>query len=276
MNVHLANSSKQLQGGGWSWIDNFRKGYDCVTGYESADVYLIPSPTMVQREEVLQAKKDGKKIVLRLDNVVRNSRNRNTGMSRMYDFAQIADLIVYQSQWAKNLLMPFLGKDGVVILNGTDLEVFNDYGRVTNKVYGYSRFSRDETKNFEVARFMYSAIQYADPEAELYVVGQYSQELIEGKFDFYMDEKYRYLGVLDKHKMASVYKDITYMIIPYYNDACSQTLIESLVSGCKLVPNTYLETGGSPEIIEMYNKIGARYFSLERMVNQYIEALGTL
>src|SRR5688572_26385879 len=161
-------------------------GDKMANSYEEADIYLIPSPTMVQREEVLKAKDDGKKIVLRLDNAVRNSRNRNTGMTRMYDFAQWADLVVYQSEWARDYLKPFLKKDGAVIINGVDTDLFHGEDHYDKgNIYLYSRFNRDETKNWEVARYWYSQRQIDFPDAELWIVGQFSPELVEGNFDFY-------------------------------------------------------------------------------------------
>jgi hypothetical protein len=111
MKIYIARLELGRTGGGWSFQDNFYNGLkDHVTAnIEEADVYFISSPSMVQRAEVQEAKAKGLKIVLRLDNAVRNSRNRNTGMSRMKDFAEWADLVVYQSEWAKDYLLPFTG-----------------------------------------------------------------------------------------------------------------------------------------------------------------------
>ena len=113
MKIYIAKFEPDRIGGGWSFASNFHDGMgDLITAnYDEADIYFITSPSMVQRDEVAKAKADGKKIVLRLDNAVRNSRNRNTGMTRMKDFAEWSDLIIYQSNWAKDYLMPFLKKD---------------------------------------------------------------------------------------------------------------------------------------------------------------------
>ena len=84
-------------GGGWSFMGNFAKAMkDNLTNYEDADIYFVTSASMVERDEVQKAKNDGKKIVLRCDNIIRNSRNRNTGMSRMKDMAEMADLVGLQ------------------------------------------------------------------------------------------------------------------------------------------------------------------------------------
>lgn len=281
MKIFIANSSDQQYGGGFSFIDNFKKAVPEVTdNYDEADVYLIPSPTMVEREQVIKAKDDKKKVVLRIDNAVRNSRNRNTGMSRMYDFANWANLVVYQSQWARKYLMPYLGQDGVVIHNSVDTSIFNTFSRQNqdHPVYLYSRFNRDETKNWEAARYCFSQEYRRRPESELYIVGNFSPELVEGNFDFYNGERFKFWGVQPLEAIVSIYKMSNYLLYTYFNDACSNTCIESLCCGLKLVGDEYYRTtGGTPEIIERFEeplnfKRGLEYFGLERMARQYKEA----
>lgn len=275
MKVYLAKYEPDRVGGGWSFQKNFVKAMgDTITyDYNEADIYFISSPSMVQRDEVQQAKQDGKKIVLRIDNAVRNSRNRNTGMSRMKDFADWADTVIYQSDWAREYLSEFLNKDGAVILNGVDLDLYHPAYK--NRAVLYSRFNRDETKNWEVARYWFSR-NYKDYE-KLLIVGQFSQELRDGNFDFYDDENFEYLGVLDEKNMAKLYSTTGFFLYTYYNDACSNSLIEALVSGCEIVGDEYYRgTGGAKEILDSFRQFGRNYFSVERMGEQYKKVLGTL
>lgn len=276
MKVYIAAYQPGRVGGGWSFADNLVKGLgdNITTDYDIADIFFIPSPSMVQRDEVQQAKDDGKKIVLRIDNAVRNSRNRNTGMSRMKDFADWADLVVYQSNWARDYLKPFTGVKGEVILNGVDLNLYSKphADNAENNIL-YSRFNRDETKNWEAARYWYSQYQLEHPEAMLHIVGQFSQELRDGNFDFYNNERFRYWGVLDRQPMAELYNG-TSLLYTYFNDACSNTLIEALVSGCPLVGDYYYrKTGGAEQIIETFVSEEREYFSLERMCSEYKKAM---
>lgn len=286
MKIYMAQLDLNRTGGGWSFMKNFFKGMSeyITEDYKAADIYFITSPSMVSRDDVIQAKADGKKIVLRLDNAVRNSRNRNTGMSRMYDFAQWADLIVYQSDWAYLYLNDFLGPvkaRQAIILNSVDQNLYHppstqhlDYANN----YLYSRFNRDETKNWEVARYWFSR-RSIDTSfiAKLYIVGHFSEELREGNFDFYNNEKYSYLGVLDEVAMASLYQNCKYFIYTYFNDACSNSLIEALVSGCKIVgDNYYRHTGGAEDIIREFRENGREYFALPRMIDQYKAVLEKL
>lgn len=283
MKIYIANLELGRIGGGWSFQDSFYNGMaDLVTTeYAEADIYFITSPSMVQRDEVQKAKQDGKKVVLRLDNAVRNSRNRNTGMSRMKDFAEWADLIIYQSNWAKDYLMPFLGRAGEVILNGIDTTAFRPGSQPGDEdTVLYSRFNRDETKNFEVARYWFSRYANDHPKANLIAVGQFGEEIRSANFDFYNGEQFRYLGVLPKQEMADLYRQCGKFLYTYFNDACSNTLIEALCSGCEIVGDSYYrKTGGAAEIMAVFKKAGdlekaRRFFSIERMCLQYKEAIG--
>lgn len=281
MKVYIAKSEDHRQGGGWSWISNAKKALsEVITSYEEAEIYLIPSPSMVSKEEVDKAQSDGKKIVLRVDNIVRNSRNRNTGMSRMKRFAEQADVVIYQSEFSRRLLSDYLGKEGTVILNSCDTDIFNPNGRTesTTARYIYSRVNRDETKNWEMARFTYQIEAQLKTDTHLHIVGNYSPELVEYNFDFYQNERYRYWGVMtDPSSLASLYRDSDYLIYTFWNDACSNTLIEALCCGC--LPVDYynmLQTGGSPEIIDAFTQKGEKYFGLNRMGFDYMKAMEDL
>jgi len=277
--IYIAEQENKKVGGGWSWIANAKKVLP-ITNYRNADIYLIPSPSMVSKEEVDQAKADGKKIVLRVDNIVRNSRNRNTGMSRMKRFAEQADLVIYQSEFARNLLLPYIQVDGQIILNGCDQTIFNPEGRTesTTARYIYSRVNRDETKNWEMARIYYQGKYQANNDSLLHIVGHFSPELIEYNFDFYQEEKYRFWGVMrDPASLAQIYKDSDYFVYTYFNDACSNSLIEALSSGC-LVADPYgmATTGGAIEILHAQQAFGDEYLDIKRMGKQYLEAISVL
>lgn len=282
MKVYIARQDDNKLGGGWSWISNAKKALEKhLTSYEDCDIYLIPSPSMVSKEEVDQAQADGKKIVLRVDNIVRNSRNRNTGMSRMKRFADQAHLVIYQSEFAKKLLMPYLKVDGVVILNACDTDIFHANGRQEDVIakYIYSRVNRDETKNWEMARYTFQTESEArNGQAKLNIVGAFSPELIEYNFDFYNNEKYHYWGVVsDPQSLANLYRDSDYLIYTFWNDACSNTLIEALCCGCTVADKYDMtRTGGAFEILNKFYQLGEGYFSLERMGYEYMEAMRIL
>lgn len=262
MRIHIANYEPERYGGGWSFQRNLAKGIEHVQKEES-DIYFITSPSIVSREEVHQAKQDGKKVVLRIDNALRPSRNRNTGMSRMKDFCSWADLVIYQSQWAKNFLMPFTKRDGVVILNGVDTERFSP-GRPPQDSYLYVRSSRDEGKQWIMAWYW-----FVNHPGKLEIVGKFSPENREYNFDFYNDERFIYMG--EQQNMPDVYRRNKYFLYTYLNEAGSNSLLEARASGCEII-NVYgmLDTGSAPEYMALKD------ISLERMIKEYRNAISNL
>jgi len=264
MKIYLAKYEPERKGGGWTFARHFVKGMgDLITfDYAEATHYFITSASMVQRDDVQQAKADGKHIVLRVDNAIRNSNNRNTGMTRLKDFADMADTIIYQSQWARKFLLPFTHKDGVVILNGIDTTVYNDQNRhAPESSYLYARSSRDEGKGWIDAWYW-----FVNKIGTLEIVGKFSGENLEYNFDFYNGENYRFLG--EQPSLLDNMKRNKYFLYTYLNDACSNTLIEARACGMEII-DVYgrLQTGGAPEIMELED------LSLERMCDQYKEAL---
>jgi len=261
--LHIANFEPTRRGGGWTFQANLARGVQHHS-YEDADTYFITSPSIVQRDEVVRAKQDGKKVVLRLDNVIRNSRNRNTGMTRMRDFCELADLVIYQSEWGKKFLMPFTLTDGTVILNGVDTERFKPDNRGAPDSYLYVRSSRDEGKQWIMAWYW-----FVNNPGTLEIVGKFSPDNIAFNFDFYNHERWRFMGEQDD--MVDVYRRNKYFLYTYLNDACSNTLLEARASGCEIVDVFgMLQTGGAPEIMACED------ISLERMVNQYKAELSKL
>lgn len=261
--IHLANYEDRI-GGGWSFSRNFIKCFG-QTDYGEAKIYLIAGPTLASHDDVLKAKKDGKKIVLRVDNHLLPSRNRATGMSRMKAFADIADLVVYQSEWARDYLRPIVGKDGPVILNGVDTKLFNSAGRLETKDYLYVRSSRIAEKGWERARYWFS--RHHDGNF-LFIAGKFSPDNLEYKFDFINSEKHIYLGELSQERLAQEMKSHKFFLYSYFMDCCSNTLLEARASGMEIV-DVYgdLQTGGAKEIMECED------ISLERMAKEYRNVL---
>lgn len=278
--IYIANESQQKLGGGFSFLSNLIKGMPepITDSYEEADTVFIASASMVKPEVAQKAKADRKKVVLRIDNFLKHTRNQGKGMSRMKTIAHTADVVIYQSEWARDFLSPYTSKTGPVILNGVDTKIFNSEGRVENPhpVYLYSRFNRDESKNWNVAAYHFMREHQRDQLVKLNIVGQFSQELVINNFDFYQDEIYKFWGIQPPEVMARVYKQSDYFLYTYFADACSNSLIEALLSGCEIPEycSYYLSTGGAREIVSKFKQEGSEYFSLERMCQDYREVLG--
>lgn len=281
MRIIIANESKQSLGGGWTFLRNFEK-YAKLQGAQISnlgdaghfpdrrnDIFFIPGATMVSREVVERAKHAGMKIVLRIDNIPRNSRNRNTGTSRLKDFAELADLVIYQSDWSKIYIGEWLKKDGPVIINGADHEIFNTTGSQRPKEgspqFLFAQYNRDETKRWHEAWFEFQMAHRQWPDSHLWIVGNFSPEQIEYNFDFFNGEKFEYVGVLDNPSdFAEYLRSTDWMILPYYNDACSNTLIEARLCGVKKIH--YGESGGNAQIMQT----PLEELRADRMVEKYL------
>lgn len=264
MSVHILNYEPDRMGGGWTAARYLAEGLG-QTPYNEADTVLITGPTMASHDQVNQAQRDGKKIAFRIDNAVRDSRNRGTGMSRMLSFAAAADIVIYQSNWARQFLWPYLKKDGVVILNGVDTEKFNaKYRSYENDSYLYVRSSRDEGKQWIMAWYW-----FINNPGKLNIVGKFSADNLDWGFDFFNEERYSFRSYVND--MAPIYQSNQYFLYTYLNDACSNTLLEARASGCEIV-DVYgmLQTGGAPEIMACQD------ISKERMIKEYAECLSGL
>lgn len=264
MKIHIPNFEPRI-GGGWTATRYLYDGLQ-ATRYEDADVYLITGPTMVSYEQVNQAKADGKKIVLRVDNHLLPSRNRNTGMSRMKAFAEQADLVIYQSQWAKDYISPVINKDGIVILNGVDTTRFKPASQKQGVLY--VRSSRIAEKGWERARYWYSR---NTDKGRLTIVGKFSRENMEYNFDFINNEQYSFIGEQNSETLASIMAHSQYFLYSYFMDACSNTLLEARASGCEII-DVYgdLKTGGAPEIMACED------ITVERMIKEYKQCLAAI
>lgn len=270
--IYIANQSTNSIGGGWSFISNFIKGLnknkdaERTGDLENCDIFLIPSASMIDRDTVKEAMKHGAKIVLRTDNALKNSRNRNTGMSRMKDYAKWSSLVVYQSSWCRDYLSGFLERKGVIIINGTDTSVFKDSGKKINKdadkQFLYIQFNTDETKRWHEAWYRYQMYFKSNRNCNLWLVGNFGSKEIEYNFDFFNGEPYKYWGVIDDPvQMATLMRSADMLYMPYYNDACSQTLVEACCCNLPVMQNN---TGGNIDIMR------CKDLSLERMTNEYV------
>jgi len=270
MSICILNDSSGQIGGGWTFLRNFKVGLKdiIVDNPEDADVLFIPSASMVKRDTVMSWVRD-KKIVLRCDNYLKHSRNRRTGMSRMLDYAKVADVVVYQSQWAKSFLELYNHSDGksTVIPNGSERMVVEPYEYDGRKRYLYVAANSDESKGWVMAQQKFMEIHRKE-KAELWIVGSFNSKLVEYGFDFFNDEKINYFGTVDYKEMAKIYTSCDAFLYSYFCDVCPNALNEALIYGLDIV-DCYgmLETGGAPELC----KTGGR--TSEQMCYDYRELI---
>jgi glycosyltransferase involved in cell wall biosynthesis len=278
--------------GGFQFLNNLKKSsekgnlFQIVNNWQDCDVVLITGATMTDRDEMYEAKRNGKKIVFRIDNMPKDSRNRGTAFSRMSDFAKIADFFIYQSNWAKHYVGYWIDKqldkpqNYSIIYNGVDTDIFNysDNPDDREDVYLFSQYNRDENKRFPEAAYNFHMIHRGNPRAKLFLVGQFSPELVANNFDFFDGEFVSYQGVItDRVELANIYRKCKYLLCPYYLDASPNTIAEAMA--CGLVIRLLNTDGGSLDVIsnnfdESNNR--PKIYSIDEMSKEYLKVFENL
>lgn len=273
MKLYILGQDKDKIGGGWSFVSNMKKCFDVVSE-QDADTYLITSVSML--EKISQIPFD-KKVILRVDNVMSKSKNRDiynldgrkvSRMEALQIIAKMADITVYQSKWCKDYLDDFIKpKKSTIIMNSVDQSIFYNDNNGKN-TYLYSRSSNHDNKQWHKAHYYFQIVHKRVDGAKLFITGRFSDENLLYNFDFFNNENYTFYGTIQKPEdMANIMRGSEFYIYPYYNDACSNTLIEALSCGCK--PIMLEDSGGAYEIYEHYKYNGIKYFSLDRMKEEY-------
>lgn len=275
MKIYLANNSREQVGGGWSWIRTFKKyaqGYArFVDNWQEADIVIVPGITVVDMGEIKQAKLAGKPVIFRVGNVPRKSRNRrSTPSERMKEMAEIADVVVHQSEWSKRYCEPLVG-DGPVIYNGVDTRVFfpSELDKPNHERWLFAYHGKNDTKNFWTAYFLFQNRFRENREAEfwfIYDFGRELEELAKGNFDFWNGEKYQHLHRPETPEaMAAVMRECTHYIHPAVADACPNTVLEARACGLEVIGAAPLELAGTAELLDPKLDVSA-----DRMVEEYI------
>lgn len=275
MKIYLSNIKKDGLGGGWTFLRNFKKSLkdyvQFVDRWEDCDIFFISGVTMTDKNDVKKAKEAGKKIVFRVDNVPRKSRNtRCTPHDRMKSFANDADLVIYQSAWAKEYCFPLTG-EGKIIYNGVDEKIFYPSedpieGRDNNYLFVYH--GNSELKGFWIAHSYFQALARVNPDAVFNFIYDFKNldEIQKSNYDFWNGEKYNHFPKIeDPNLMAVLMRKHKYLICPSIADASPNIVLEARACGLKVIHNT---TTASSGVAEMLNK--NLVISIERMAQDYL------
>ena len=289
MKVYLPNVSDQEIGGGWTFMRNLRRGLEdrveFVSDWRDCDIYFISGVTLAGRDEVEQVKTAGKLILFRVDNIPKKSNNKR---SRVYDnmkrYGEVADIIVYQSEWAKEYagwLANFSEATmDCIIYNGVDKKIFRPSpipdDEETNRPlkYLYVQFNRDENKRFAEAAYHFHMRHREDPRIKLTLVGKFSADNFNDDgtphFNFFGDENIEYIApVADPYMMAAIYRDHDVLLFPAFADAAPNTVLEA--RSCGLQIELINPTGGTKEMVDSKLDI-----SVDRMCDEYFDLFNNL
>lgn len=284
--IYISNISKVSIGGGYSFLRNFKKGMqgkaEFVNRWQDSDVVFIFSVTTIDKNEVKEAKKAGKKIVMRVDNIPRKSRNkRQNPAERLKEFGKISDLTIYQSEWAKEYA-GYFGGEGIVILNGVDKEIFNTKDRRIERehAYGYINYNDNPNKRFDEALYLYDMKwrkSADDVKPILRIAGNVPsiyRDNPEYNWDIPSEAKVEYAGIFNTPEQVAFYlKGIECLIYPSFAEACPNTILEALACGCGFTGIN--KTGGTQEIIDIYRD-NRNVKSIEEMCEEYSREINNL
>lgn len=285
LKIYAPNVKDQV-GGGFRFLENFKKALSSrsqfTNDWRECDIFFISGVTMIDKNELILAKSEGKKIVLRIDNVPRKSRNRrSTPHERIREFAGYADVVVYQSEWAKQYCYPLSG-DGTVILNGVDTNIFkpdpteNEEDRKNRYFFAYH--GKSELKMFWLAHYIFQLEHRKNPNAVFWFINDFGNdlnELVASNFDFWNGEMYLHIPKQEKAEdMAELMQQCKYLIYPSVCDAAPNVVSEALAVGMEILYPASKEFSGTMEIIGDYKKNGVR--SLNDMAEEYMEIFNLL
>ena len=278
MRVHLTGMDRNDRSGGFSFNRNIQKALpevNWIADYERADVIFVTSATLVDTERLYRAKQRGAKILFRVDNLPKESNNRGTAYSRLKLCAEMADVIVYQSEWAKYYVGWFVasfGKKDRVIYNGVDTSLFHGQRERGNSNFLYVGRKAELNKHWGEAWYKFHLEFRANQNVMLNLVGTFPSDVVANNFDFVAGEQVQFWGQVNEEQMAILYQNTDVLLAPYFNDAFSNVLVEAYVSGCKIWLGESGNTGGTPEMFDYPRS----FYTLERMGAQYRECLKNL
>lgn len=284
--IYISNISKVSIGGGYSFLRNFKKGMqgkvEFVNRWQDSDIVFIFSITTIDKNEIKEAKKAGKKIVLRVDNIPRKSRNhRMDVVGRLREMGKLADLVVYQSKWAKEYTGYFIDNNkDIIIRNGVATENFNENNRRSDGVtYLYLNYNDNPNKRFDEALYQFDK-DWRNNKLKIphLIIGGTAPRMYLEHPEWHWDlpiieQKIEYVGIIDNAlAVADLMKSCDYLLIPYFAEASSNTLAEGLA--CGLEPIGVNDEGGNIEIIIDFMENGVR--SIQTMADEYLSAFNDL
>lgn len=241
-NVDINSSSGPNSFGRRLMLQMQKEGHDVGSSIDYPDVQL--SFIMTSQKKT--------KLALRLDGIYFNSRQdwqrMNEPIKRSFD---IADLVIYQSNFNKNLTEKYFGiaKNSIVINNGTCFDTINSIPALDHPAFDKysevwscaSSWRPHKRLNENIGYFL----EKAPETACLVVAGENPDCVIQHSRIFYV-------GKLSWEQCISLYKRSSTFLHLAFLDHCPNVVVDARASGCKLI---VASSGGTKEIAGLHATI---------------------
>jgi len=171
-----------------------------------------------------------------------------------------ADATVFQTKYCKSLYVrgvksifgfegPMNVKNGTIIYNGVDRDVFNENGAQKNLKGKYNIFhvsTSGMTRKGLGTVLEFAHLLKNNPEIQFYLVGRQIEDPVYG-YEIKKFPNVHYLGhTNDRYELASFYRSGDVLLYPTINDCAPNVILEAMSCG---MPVVAADSGGSPELI---------------------------
>ena len=226
-----------------------KRGIEVSTDSDfDAEVVLINSFNSKSIDRIDNWKKDGKKIVHRIDGPIQLVRGKDKEKDDfIFEINKKADWTIFQSRWSckENKRLGWRGSNHCVILNGTDLDIFTPKLRQdptsirSTKVIG-SSWSTNPKKGLQF---------WIDLDTDLgwrQMMGQ-SVPIVTfvGRVDYHF-RNIKHVKAVSSKELADLYDQHHVYVHPTIDEPCSNALIEAQACGLPTIVN---DSGSNSEVL---------------------------
>jgi len=282
LKIYIPNLSRTNIGGGFTFIRNFRKALkndvEFVDSWEKCDIIFVFGITTIDKDGIHTAINKGKKLVLRVDNIPRKSRNkRMSPAERLTEFGNKASMVVYQSEWCKKYAGYFIDNpNNVIINNGVDTDIFNIKGRNSDGfTYLYINYNDNPNKRFDEALYWFDMDWRTDNHNHLWIAGNVPRVYLEHpefNWDLPTNGKVEYKGIMKTPEdVAKLMKQCDFLLYPSFCEAAPNVVIEALACGLEILHSN--SEGGTLEMIELHKN---NPYTIQQMGKKYLEIFQNL
>lgn len=273
--------SRNLYDGKTGGGNNFLKmlnNYLQKSGHNStrahfATTILINSHHNVLRNLITKFVYPHKKFIIRIDGKSALHRTSHH-WDRLVEWQAkyLADSIIYQSKWSKNLWedrLETIRKPSVVILNSCDREIFHSrksFNRNMSELRIISSANSDNENKGLKEIYKLDALLSANLKARYTInVFGFGQKIKQPKLNNIILSPR-----VDQKVLADEIRKCDLFYAPFVNDSCSNSIIEALACG---VPVLAMHSGANVELVKDY---GLLYYSFEDLKESVLEITANL